>query len=183
MAVYALIGLAPLFAALAIAAVIDFRQRRIPNWLTFGLMAAGLGRAAMIGSVAGVQHALLGIVIGGAIPLVLYMISALGGGDVKLLAAIGAWLGAGLTVRIFMVEAILGLIVVLIQAAAQRRTGALLRNSAVIAANFAGASEIGLHQAIETGKACKSISRPLPFAVPVFFATLIVVSIDIFVGS
>jgi prepilin peptidase CpaA len=183
MTVYSLIGLAPLIAALAVAAVIDLRQRRIPNWLTFGLMFAGLGRAALIGSFATVEHALLGIAVGAFIPLILFMISAVGGGDVKLLGAIGAWLGAGLAVRVFLVEAILGLIIVLVQATAQRRTAALLRNSAVIAANFAGAAEIGLHQAIETGKACKSISRPLPFAVPVFFATLIVLSIDIFVGS
>jgi prepilin peptidase CpaA len=172
---------APLICALAVAAVIDARQRRIPNWLTFGLMLAGLIRAAFMGS-HNFSHALLGILVGGAIPLVLYMISAVGGGDVKLLAAIGAWVGPGPAILIFMVQALLGLVIVLTQAIAQRRTGILFRNSALIVANFAGASELGLQNAVDTGKSCRAVKRPLPFAVPVFFATLIVLSMGKLLG-
>jgi prepilin signal peptidase PulO-like enzyme (type II secretory pathway) len=101
---------------------------------------------------------------------------------VKLLAAVGAWVGPGPVVLIFMVEAILGLGIVLTQATAQRKTGALLRNSALIAVNFAGISEFGLQNAVETGKSCRAINRPLPFAVPVFFATLIVLWMSQLVG-
>jgi len=168
------INCAPLFGSLAIAAVIDARERRIPNWLTFGLLLGGLGRALASGGAEGLGHASLGMLVGGAVPLVLYAISALGGGDVKLLAAIGAWVGSGPAIEIFMVESLLGMVIVLVQAASQRRTGALFRNSALIAANFASVSEIGLQNAVETGKSYQAIKRPLPFAVPVFFATLIV---------
>jgi prepilin peptidase CpaA len=174
---------APLIGSLAAAAVIDARERRIPNWLTFGLLLGGLGRALATGGMIGLGHASLGMLAGGSLPLILYVISALGGGDVKLLAAVGAWVGAGPAVLIFMVEAVLGLGIVLVQAAAQRRTGALLRNSVLIAANFAGASEIGLRNAVDTGKSYKAINRPLPFAVPVFFATLIVLGMNQFVGK
>jgi prepilin peptidase CpaA len=111
---------------------------------------------------------------GSSIPLVLYAISAMGGGDVKLLAGVGAWVGPGPAILIFMVESLLGMGIVLVQAAAQRKTGALIRNSAMIAVSFAGVSELGLENAVETGKSCRTINRPLPFAVPVFFATLIV---------
>jgi prepilin peptidase CpaA len=176
-----LIVWAPLIATLAVAAVIDARQRRIPNWLTFGLMAAGIARAAMLGS-QDFSHAMLGILVGGAIPLALYMISAVGGGDVKLLAAIGAWVGPGPAILVFMVQAVLGLFIVIAQALAQRRTGLLLRNSALIVANFAGVSELGLQNAVDTGKSCRAIKRPLPFAVPVFFATLIVLSMGKLLG-
>jgi len=176
-----LIVWAPLICTLAVAAVIDARERRIPNWLTFGLMAAGLGRAAFV-SPENFGHAMLGIVVGGAIPLVLYMISAVGGGDVKLLAAIGAWVGPGPAILIFMVQAVLGLVIVITQALAQRRTGILLRNSALIVANFAGASELGLQNAVDTGKSCRAVKRPLPFAVPVFVATLIVLSMGKLLG-
>jgi Flp pilus assembly protein protease CpaA len=169
-----LIASAPLVGALAIAAVIDGYQRRIPNWLTFGLLLGGLGKALVFGGAGHFEWAFLGVLAGAAIPLVLYAISALGGGDVKLLGAIGAWVGPGPAVLIFMVEALLGLGIVLVQAIAQRRTGALLRNSALIAVNFAGVSEVGLKHAVDTGKSCQAIRRPLPFAVPVFFATLIV---------
>ena len=178
----AVIAWAPLIVALAVAAVIDARQRRIPNWLTFGLLLAGVGRAAAFGSAGSLGHCGMGILIGGGLPLILYAISALGGGDVKLLAAIGAWVGGGPVVLIFMVEAVLGLGIVLTQAAVQRRTGALLRNSVVIAANFASVSEIGLRNAVDASREHQAIRRPLPFAVPVFVATLIVIFGTPFIG-
>jgi prepilin peptidase CpaA len=177
-----LVSCAPLICSLALAAIIDVRVRRIPNWLTFGLLLGGLGRALAAGGGEGLERAILGVLAGAALPLVLYAISALGGGDVKLLAAVGAWVGPGPVVLIFMVEAILGLGIVLTQATAQRKTGALLRNSALIAVNFAGISEFGLQNAVETGKSCRAINRPLPFAVPVFFATLIVLWMSQLVG-
>jgi prepilin peptidase CpaA len=172
---------APLIGALAVAAVIDARQRRIPNWLTFGLLGAGLCRAAFFGAAA-FEHSVLGFLAGGAFPLLLYALSAVGAGDVKLLAAIGAWVGPGPAIAIFMVQAILGLIIVVTQAIAQRRTGALLRNSALIVAHFGYVGEFGLRNAVETGKSSRSISRPLPFAVPVFIATLIVITTGTFLG-
>jgi len=177
-----LVSCAPLICSLALAAGIDARSRRIPNWLTFGLLLGGLGRGLAAGGAEGLERAVLGMLVGGSLPLVLYAISALGGGDVKLLAAVGAWVGAGPVVMVFMVEALLGLGIVLVQAIAQRKTGDLLRNSALIAVNFAGVSELGLKNAVETGKSCRAISRPLPFAVPVFFATLIVLWMSQLVG-
>jgi prepilin peptidase CpaA len=177
-----LMKLAPLIVLLGVAAAIDARTRRIPNWLTFGLMIGGLARTAMFGSAGGMTAALLGFVVGAAIPLVLFAISALGGGDVKLLAAVGIWLGPGPVFAVFLVEAMLGLVIVLVQARMEGRTKILLRNSAVIAANFACVSEVGLNHAVETGRACRSVSRPLPYAVPLFFATLIVLAMGIFAG-
>jgi prepilin peptidase CpaA len=177
----ALIGLAPLFVLLFVAAVIDARHRRIPNWLTFGLLLAGLGRAIAFGSTGSIENSLLGILVGGSIPLVLFAISALGGGDVKLLAAVGAWIGPGPVFTVFCVEAVVGLVIVLVQATAQRRTTALFRNSAIIAANFACASEVGLDHAIEAGKSCRSVNRPLPYAVPLLVAVAVVVWMSNFV--
>lgn len=178
----ALIGLAPLILLLLVAAVIDARHRRIPNWLTFGLLLAGLGRAIAFGSGGSLGHALLGILVGGSIPLVLFAIGALGGGDVKLLAAVGAWIGPAPVFTVFCVEAVLGMIIVLVQAAAQGRTTVLFRNSAIIAANFALVSEVGLDHAIQTGKSCRSVNRPLPYAVPLFAAVVVVVWMSNFVG-
>jgi len=178
----ALIGLAPLITLLFVAAVIDARQRRIPNWLSFGLLLAGLGRAIAWGSSGAVEHALLGVLVGGAIPLVLFAISALGGGDVKLLAAVGAWIGPGPVLTVFCVEAILGMAIVLVQAAAQGRLFTLFRNSAIIAASFACVSEVGLDHAVQTGKSCRSVNRPLPYAVPLLVAVVVVVWMSNFAG-
>jgi prepilin peptidase CpaA len=176
-----LIQLAPLLAMLAVAAFIDARERRIPNWLTFGLMLAGMIRAAVLGGMShvgvmpAVGNSAMGIVVGGSVPLVLFALSAVGGGDVKLLAAIGAWIGPGPVFIVMLVEAVVGLAMVLVQAAVQGRMTALFRNSALIATNFAFASELGMKNVVENGKSCRSISRPLPFAVPVLIAMCLVV--------
>jgi prepilin peptidase CpaA len=178
----ALIGLAPLILLLIVAAVIDARERRIPNWLTFGLLLAGLVRAIVWGHGGSLEHALLGMLVGGSIPLALFAISALGAGDVKLLAAVGAWIGPGPVLAVFCVEAVLGMAIVLVQAAIQGRLFALFRNSAIIAASFACVSELGLDHAVQTGKSCRSVNRPLPYAVPLLAAVVVVLWMNYFVG-
>src|SRR5271165_4245123 len=90
-----LVSWLPLVLALLAAAIIDARVRRIPNWLTSGLLLGGLGRALAGGGIHGLDQSLFGMLCGASLPLILYAISAVGAGDVKLLAAIGAWIGAG----------------------------------------------------------------------------------------
>ncbi len=72
------------------AAVFDWRRGEIPNWLTLPpLVIAPLA----YGLTAGWQEGLLslgGIVMCGLVPYMLWRSSAIGGGDVKLVAAIGA---------------------------------------------------------------------------------------------
>ena len=75
------------------ACVTDLRSRRIPNMLTFGAAGAGLVFAAVTGGWTGFGNATLGWLIGALAFIVPFALGGLGGGDVKLLAAIGAWLG------------------------------------------------------------------------------------------
>src|SRR6185503_3388038 len=75
------------------ACVTDLRSRRIPNVLTFGAAGAGLIYAGVTGGWSGVGAASLGWFIGAMAFIVPFALGGLGGGDVKLLAAIGAWLG------------------------------------------------------------------------------------------
>ena len=86
---------AVLAALLAMAAVIDWRSYRIPNWLTVGGMALGLlGNAAADGLMPGLLPALAGLALGMAVLLPLYALRLMGAGDVKLMAAVGAFIGA-----------------------------------------------------------------------------------------
>ena len=75
------------------ACITDLRSRRIPNVLTFGAAAAAVIYGAVTGGWSGVGSALLGWVIGAAAFIVPFALGGLGAGDVKLLAALGAWLG------------------------------------------------------------------------------------------
>jgi prepilin peptidase CpaA len=76
-----------------IACVVDLRTRRIPNALTFGGAAAALAYRLATGGAAGAADGLGGWLVGLALLLVPYALGGMGAGDVKLLAALGAWLG------------------------------------------------------------------------------------------
>jgi prepilin peptidase CpaA len=85
-------SIAVLLVGLA-ACVTDLRSRRIPNVLTFGAAGAGLIYGFAVGGWMGLAAAALGWVIGAAAFSVPFALGGLGAGDVKLLAAMGAWLG------------------------------------------------------------------------------------------
>jgi prepilin peptidase CpaA len=92
---------------LTAAVVIDVRTRRIPNWLTGAMAGAGFGLAFGGGGVTPLQ-ALLGVLVGLALMLPGHAIGATGAGDVKLMAAVGAFLGPGLAFRAFLYSALAG---------------------------------------------------------------------------
>lgn len=75
------------------ACVTDLRSRRIPNVLTFGAAAAALAYGAVVGGWWGLGMAALGWLVGAAAFIIPFALGGLGAGDVKLLAALGAWLG------------------------------------------------------------------------------------------
>ena len=76
-----------------IACVTDLRTRRIPNVLTFGAAVAGLAFQFATGGVEALGQAALGWLLGAVVFMLPFALGGLGGGDVKLLAALGAWLG------------------------------------------------------------------------------------------
>lgn len=78
----------------AIAAVTDARTERIPNWLTYPSMLLALVARFALGAGPSLLVGVIGWLIAGGILLLLFLIGQGGGGDVKLFAAIGAWLGA-----------------------------------------------------------------------------------------
>jgi prepilin peptidase CpaA len=166
---------APLLALLCWAAIIDFRERRIPNWLNLLLILSGIGQSLMPGSVLTLWQSMLGLAAAAVVPFLLFALGALGAGDVKLMAGVGAWLGPVPAVVVLIVEKVIGLTIVIAQAASQRRMRVLFRNSAVLAVNFLHVQDIGLEQTARTGRACRSVERPLPFAVPVLIAVVLVV--------
>jgi prepilin peptidase CpaA len=161
---------------LVIAAVIDWRQRRIPNWLNAVLILSGLIQSILSGGLTGLGWSLAGLFAAAAIPFVLFAIGALGAGDVKLMAGIGAWMGPLPALWVFIVEKVVGLVLVFVQALAQRRLKMLLHNSRLVALNLLFIREVGLAHVSSTGRSVRSIDRPLPYAVPALIAVIYVLA-------
>jgi prepilin peptidase CpaA len=83
----------PTVIAVVIATISDIRSRKIPNWLVFPFLAAGLVVSAATRGWHGLEQSLLGILLAAVLMGILYWLGGMGMGDVKLCAAIGAWIG------------------------------------------------------------------------------------------
>ena len=79
---------------LAIATWTDLRSRLIPNWLTFSTIGLALLAHAWFGGFPGLLFSLAGLGTGFGLFIALYVAGGMGAGDVKLMAAIGAVVGA-----------------------------------------------------------------------------------------
>ena len=84
-------GLTILLAALA--GWMDWRSRRIPNWLTVPGLFVGVAANALVWGWAGAKASLLGAGLGLLLLLPFVLIRSLGAGDWKLVGAVGAFLG------------------------------------------------------------------------------------------
>jgi prepilin peptidase CpaA len=166
--------LLPMLSLLTWAAVQDVRTRRIPNWLTFSMAGCGLLASVLWDGGIAPMQALAGLLVGFAVPFVLFLLGAVGAGDVKLLAGIGAWVGPWPILAVLVIEKLVGLAIVLVQCAWSGKLKELLRNSAVLAMNLAHVNRLGATHVSQLGQSFRSIDRPLPYAVPVLAATLIV---------
>lgn len=82
-----------LASILLIAGVTDLRSSKIPNWLTVSAMAAGLLSHSWFDGLSGLLFSVKGLGLGLALFLLFYVMGGMGAGDVKLLAAVGSFLG------------------------------------------------------------------------------------------
>lgn len=126
-----------LAAVAALAAASDLRTRTIPNWLTGGGLAAAVALQLWLGGLAGLVCAGEGLAAAMAVYLPLYLLRAMGGGDLKLMAALGAAAGPANWFAIFLITSLLGLPIALVTIVASGRVGRTLRNLGRILAQLA----------------------------------------------
>ena len=82
-----------LIALIGAALYFDLTRKRIPNYLTFPAMVWGLISYTVMEGFSGLWFSLLGLLVGLAIFFIPFALGGMGGGDVKLLAAVGALQG------------------------------------------------------------------------------------------
>ncbi|MFZ9089445.1 MAG: A24 family peptidase [Planctomycetaceae bacterium] len=99
---------------LIVAAWIDGKELRVPNWITYPMVFAGLIYSTSVGGVDGFIAGLLGMFTGLLTLLPLYSVGGMGAGDVKLMAGIGAWMGWQVTLAAFGVSVVVGAVMAVI---------------------------------------------------------------------
>jgi prepilin peptidase CpaA len=96
----------------------DLRTRRIPQLLTLGGAIAGLAFHVMTGGWTAGAASVAGWLVGIAIFLLPFALGGLGGGDVKLLGALGAWMGPANAVWLGLYAGVAGLVMAVLVALA-----------------------------------------------------------------
>jgi prepilin peptidase CpaA len=94
-----------LLAAL-IASVMDVWKFKVYNALTVPLLLSGLLYHGTVDGLQGVLGSGIGVLTGFAVLFFVYTMGGVGAGDVKLMAAVGAWLGMPLTLYVFVASAL-----------------------------------------------------------------------------
>jgi len=123
---------AVLAAVLVAAAVFDLRRGTVYNWLTYPAIAAGLALGAIEGAAAGdtldgLLNHVLGLGFAFGVLFVAYLLGGMGGGDVKLMGAVGALVGWPAALHAVFYSFVVGAAVGLIGAVWRGRLWAALR--------------------------------------------------------
>jgi prepilin peptidase CpaA len=158
---------AVLIVLLTIAVVSDWRQRRIPNVLVLVTLLAGIvfhtlgpqssGTGGLFSTqpgALGAWRALAGAAVGLVLFLPFYVLRLLGAGDVKLLAAVGAFAGPSTVVNLALFVLLAGGVLALARMAWARNSGRVLRNTLSIVGQVrsgAGPQAPGFDAATQTG--------------------------------
>ncbi|MFC0401761.1 A24 family peptidase [Paraburkholderia rhizosphaerae] len=152
------------------AAACDLRTRRIPNWLVATALVAALPAQWMLhGAVDGLAIWSAGWLFGGLIFLPGYMVRALGAGDVKLMAAVGAWLGITGAIETSMIACMVGGVWAVTVMLLKRRMKDGLSNTYSMLVSVTG----GWRQAVQQGEVMRAVSvGRLPFGVAIAIGAL-----------
>ncbi len=174
-------GVAGLLLIIVItAAAYDLRYRRIPNWLTLTgiLLGFGLNLVLYDRPLDGLKRAAVGFAFAFGIYFVFYLIHAMGAGDVKLMAAVGAivanpwnWFG------IFIVTALIGGVFALVLLLAKGRIQKTFWNVAFLLNELGHARAPYMSREELDVKSQKSVKLPHGLTIAVGCLVFIVVGI------
>ena len=126
----------PVLTLLLAATVVDIHTRRIPNWLTLPFLAAGAIVAVADQGLKGLGQSTGGIALAVAVTGIFCWLGGMGIGDLKLCAAVGAWIGPAQLGMALIATGIAGGVLALIWAACHRSLSESLDGSSELVSNF-----------------------------------------------
>lgn len=118
-----MIGYAVLGLLLVLASWLDWNDRRIPNWLSLVIAAAGLIFVFTTGGIGGLGLNALHVAVALIGGMALFALRVIGAGDAKLYAATASWFSLFDGLRLFVSVALAGLIVLMAWFVVRRMAG------------------------------------------------------------
>jgi prepilin peptidase CpaA len=159
----------PTLIVLAIATFTDLRSRRIPNWLVLPFLVAGICISGWTSGWHGIGQSLCGFGLGALLFGILFLMGGMGMGDVKLCAAIGAWVGPSQLLTAMVLTGMVGGVMALCWAISGGFVGELFKGSGEI---IFGMKERGLRPHSEL-VLDNPMARKMPYAPAIAIGTLI----------
>jgi len=153
------------FVLLVLCAYWDLRFRKIPNWATLPGTALGLGMNGIFLGWQGLKVSGLGLLVGFGALVVLFALGWMGGGDVKLMAAVGALKGYPFIVSALFYSLIVGVVIGVAMLIWNRKALRTFKNLFfVIGSRF---TKLVPRQDVDRSEAQK-----IPFGLAIVFGTL-----------
>ena len=160
------------------ASWIDYSQRRVPNWLNLALIVAGFVVQGIYFGWAGCATGVWGLLTGFGLLIIPWMMHGMGAGDVKLLAAIGVWMGPLLTFYSFAIGACIGGLIAAVMIISTGRLRMSCANLGIILAKCSSRQMI--FSEFGSAKSFGTTSQLLPYGVPLTAGTLIILGAKMF---
>lgn len=161
-----------LIVLLIVAAICDYRSFRIPNWLTAGGLVFGTIYTIVVPPVphAGWLFPVSGILTGFLLMFPMYLLRAVGAGDVKLLAMAGAFLGWSDTLLALLFSFVVGGVAALAFAAYHGVMRRLLENCRQLLCYLALSAAVGQRATVQMPPSLSA--GKLAFGVSIAAATI-----------
>lgn len=115
------------FALSLFGGVYDLFTRRVPNWLTFSGILAGILVQVLLLGLSGLWAALGGTAVGFALFFPIFFFHYMGAGDVKLLMLVGAWTSFSFCWKVAVIAVIVGALYALLDVLLRGRLVAVFR--------------------------------------------------------
>lgn len=157
----------PILFVVVVAGYFDVRWRRVPNWLTASTLVTALVWHGMSAGASGLRGSVAGAALALGLLFPLFLIRALGAGDVKFAAAIGAAVTARFVPPFLLLTIVVSACIAAVEVARRGAVRRTIRNVGILTRGWAR-GRFGPHRAI-------SIDNPdaifIPFTLSAAAAT------------
>ncbi|MHC4695524.1 MAG: A24 family peptidase [Planctomycetota bacterium] len=167
-----------LIPGIIVASWIDYSQKRVPNWLNLCLIVVGFVVQGICFGAQGLATGGWGMLVGFGVLIVPWLMHGMGAGDVKLMAAIGVWLGPALTAYAFVLGVGIGALIAMVMILSTGRLRMACANMGMIWAKCTNPQT--LFSEFGSAKSFGRTSQLLPYGVPLTAGTLLILAAKMF---